>query len=443
MPDYPDVLGTITQGARLTLDMADLALAIRPGTPAAAKPFDVILLIQNSASCDLDVTVRLIIPEKDLKGARDRFVTKMVKKIAVGLRAAEVGYVVLPMMAQALTTPGAYTVGVEVEVKRTEKVSRRIRNESGGAPLDLNRVGSAARAEIDALRTLPYSVNTQGKPGKTNATITTQFTLSPPGIAPLVEVGKADWKSLWTMHEGLDDEGLAEQARKQTAIVLPQLNRRNLLIPLIKAVQQRAEAADYRLWAGEAVAIAKMMVYTLETGQPAVTADNPTVTYPQWFVRMCQVLIQQPNLVNNVETLVIDMLFRELIYDTVLGSFAILKPLTTEDLGNQQEMFDFAGELSKTFMREGEPLDYVHAYLPVILAGMMNNQKMLVAEENPLDTLELLVNARIEREEERFEGNQFVFDLADQMLDRALALQDTSLQRYFDPIERLQHKRTW
>lgn len=439
MPNYPDLLGTLTQGQRLTLDVAELAFGLRPKEIAAGRIFEAILLVQNTVDCDVDAKIRLIVPDKDLKGARSRFVTKADKWIVVGLRPGEVGYVSLPTLANPQTAPGSgYEMQIGVEITRQDKNPGRVR-EGGGSSVDYNQVTAEARAELQTLQPLSFSTATHGKPSKNAATLSAPFTLSAPQISKLEQPAKAGWKSLWTMHQSLGTEDLATQARPYTAVVLPQLTRRNLFFPMLKAIQQHAEDAGYRLWAGEAVVLAKMVVVLLETGQPAPGTDVETVQYPRWFERMCQLLIQQPDLTGQVEQLMTEMLFDELIYDSALNAFAMLKSATTEDLGSPAEMKEYAEALSKSFMGEGDPLDYAHIYLPLGLAGIYNNGRLLMPGEAALDSLELMVNARIQRDAERDDGNEFIFDLGDQLIDRALHLVDKTLtlQRYLDPIERL------
>jgi hypothetical protein len=136
------------------------------------------------------------------------------------------------------------------------------------------------------------------------------------------------------------------------------------------------------------------------------------------------------------------LIFQDLLFDAALSAFTTLKGATTENLGSQQEMNDYADSAVQSFMGEGEPLDLIRVYLPLVLGGLLNNSRLMMAGESALDSLELLVNARIHREAERSEDNQFVFELLDELLDRGLSLVDKTLnlQRYLDPIDRLRFK---
>lgn len=440
MSDLPDVLGTITKGARLTLDMADLAFGLRPTTVMAGRPFDTLLIVQNISNSDIDAKVRLIIPDKDLKGTRGRFATNADKVVVIGLHAGEVGYVSLPAIANPQTTPGnGYLMQIHVEIVRQDKVPTQVRS-AGSPPLDMSKLSGTIQQEIQSLQTLNWSVAVASKPTRNAATMQISFALQPPGISKLEQPAKPGWKVLWTMAEGLEQESLAEQARRYTSAVLPQLTRRNMFFPVLKAVQHHAEDGGYRLWAGEAVVISKLIIILLETGQPVVSTDIETVQYPRWFEKLCQVLLQHPEMVSQAEKLVTELVFPEIIHDTALAAFTMLKTATTEDLGSPQEMAEYADMLMSSF--NGEALDFTHAYMPLVLAGVFYSNRMMMPGEQALDTLELMVNARIQRDAERSEENEFIFHMLDEILDRALALVDKklNLQRYLDPIERLRYK---
>lgn len=441
-PNYPDVLGSISSIQRLSLDVADVLFGIDPTQVVAGRPFDALLIVQNNADCEIDAQVRLIIPEKDLKGARGRFTTKADKRIAVGLLPAETGYVSLPILANPQTAPGdGYTLQIEVEIKREARKFERVRSATGGSALHAEDLPQAAQDQIAHLRALQFSSATTGRPGRTGATLTFLFAVAPPGISRLEEPSKAGWHSLWTMHDNLDDATLAERARPLTSTVLPQLTRNNVFIPLVRANQAHCEQAGYRLWAGEAVLLSKLMTLILEAGLPAATVDEEAAPYPHWFMKLCKLLLRRPELASNAELLVTDLLYGDLIYDATMSAFSMVKSATTEDMGSPDEMKQYADALVKTLTGEGEPLDYVHFYLPLALGGLLANSRVMMTKEQALDTLELAVNARLHRENERHENNQFVFDLTDQLLDRALAQNDTSLQRYLDPIERMRYPR--
>src|SRR5258708_9576965 len=74
-PDYPDVLGTITGGARLNVDFVQCALAAYPPSTAVGQPFEGLLLLQNMIDKPVQVDVTLQLPRKDVNGNRISMIT--------------------------------------------------------------------------------------------------------------------------------------------------------------------------------------------------------------------------------------------------------------------------------------------------------------------------------------------------------------------------------
>src|SRR5258708_3512400 len=87
-PNYPDLLGSITGGARYNINVAQVALGLRPRNVRAGRTFEVILLIQNATDVDIDVTATLQLPPQDTKKKPKRFIAKS-ERLVVGLRPAE------------------------------------------------------------------------------------------------------------------------------------------------------------------------------------------------------------------------------------------------------------------------------------------------------------------------------------------------------------------
>ncbi|KXK23601.1 MAG: hypothetical protein UZ15_CFX003000549 [Chloroflexi bacterium OLB15] len=102
--NFPDILGELTQGARVQFGTVDAAVALRPRTPRAGKPFEIIVLLQNTLAAPVDVIVSLRLPEQDAKKQYGQFIAQS-NRVIVGMRAAEVGYLSFPAMTLPTTSP--------------------------------------------------------------------------------------------------------------------------------------------------------------------------------------------------------------------------------------------------------------------------------------------------------------------------------------------------
>src|SRR5260221_11398255 len=178
--NYPDVLGAITGGVRLNIDVVQVAVAARPAAVGAGRPLDALVLLQNTSNIDVDTVIRLAVPETDLTGHKSRFSTTLSKPIRIGLRPAEVGVANLPLICSQQTTPGdGYQLQIELQTEQKQRGSIRIRDLNGGGPLHIEDLPEERQQGITGLQGLNYSVNTVGRVSVTRATISAPFEVLP------------------------------------------------------------------------------------------------------------------------------------------------------------------------------------------------------------------------------------------------------------------------
>ncbi|MCC7446169.1 MAG: hypothetical protein IT324_02075 [Anaerolineae bacterium] len=420
--NFPDVLGTITEGQRLNMDAVQVAVATRPPHVAAGTTFDAILLVQNTADAEVDVSIRLIIPEMDLAGYRGRLSTRLDKPFRMALRPGEVGYASMPVTVNAQTAPGnAYTLQIEVQAEPKQKGAARVRDLLGGAPLNLLDLPEERQQDVKSLQGLLYSVATVGRIAGNKSTLIAQFEITAPtgtgGSLPH-DLGPA-YLTLWTTSDYFDEAALIEQARPLIAQLLPKLNRTTLFFPLLRATQPYFEGSQFRLWAGEAIMITKLMILVLEKGIPPATAGTAP-TYPRWFVRLCRLVVKEPQLVADPARLVTERLYVDLVYDAALLGFSILTNATHEQFGSDEDMASYAMQLVASLHGKGDMLDLTHAYLPLVLGGLVANERITMPQENTRETVLLLAKAREKRFVEQDHSNEFVFDMLDGLMTNAL-----------------------
>lgn len=190
--------------------------------------------------------------------------------------------------------------------------------------------------------------------------------------------------------------------------LLQKLTRDNVFFPLLKATQPHFESAQYRLWAGEAVAVAKLMTLVLETG-PLSPA------HPRWPEALNRLVGANPQAAD-IEALLAHELYPDLAYDAAIFGFTTLMTFTGEDFGSPDEMAEYADGVANSLSAQGDPLELIHAYLPLVLGGIAINAQIIMPGEDPHDTMRLYARARDSRAGEADEGNQFIFDLADKLI---------------------------
>jgi hypothetical protein len=416
--NYPDLLGLITNGKRLNIDVIQCAISTRPPKISAGQSFEVLLLIQNATDAALDITVNIKLPDRDAANQKDRFVSKR-SRLLVGLHAAEVGYMHLPVACAPNTKPAhGYEIALEVKVDRHDKSQKpgRVRLPDGGGSMTLTALSADARSSIEQLHGLIWDV----EGGKRN-TIVGTFDVGPPGLASLTspEVG---WSTLWTMADHLDDRALEARVRPHLEVIMPTLtDKQAMAMPLLQATNHWFNEAGYALQPVEAVYIAKIMTLVLtELSIPKPTKLNPNPEFPQWYRTLLHLLWQESGFRDYAVALVKDNLYPDLIADSIIYGFRMLSTvLADEDFGTDEEVREYAAEISH-YLRDQMRFDYHHVYLPLILAGVIANARVVFERENVRDTLNAISQAHDSRRAEQNSDNAFIGEILHKLIDRAL-----------------------
>ena len=400
--NFPDILGMITGGARCNLGVVQVALAIRPHTPRSGRPFEVIVLLQNASDVDVDVTATLHLPELDAKKQKGQFLSK-TRRLVVGVQPAEVGYVLLPVSTLADTAVSdGYKIAVELEVKPLAKPSR-IRREDGGGAVALDSLPDSARAQIDALKPLVYATHKRlGRP-----ILETTFGLMPGKLGQIVDFTPG-WVSICKLADYQDDRLLLHRFGDLIQInTLPQLKQAIVYEPLVKATRERFGAAGYPLENVEAVLIAKLLTLLLEYASPRHTAhghhaagaynveallERDPLTLesvprlPHWFRALLAYAERDTRATTAIVPMLTRYLYPDLLRDGIDHAFDLVETATGEDVGSVEERVRYRDLLIQQ-LEDKSGLNFSSVYSPLILGGALVNERLLLAKENPADTL--------------------------------------------------------
>ncbi len=416
-PNYPDILGMLSGGPFLNLGLIQCAMTIRPQQTPAGRLCDVLLVMQNAADSDVDVTVTIDLPKRDLAGGKNRFSAK-TSRLLVGLRPAEVGVMALPMLVLPTAQPGAgYVVGLNLDIKRIGKKSQRVRAVTGGGEFDLQTLPKEVKQQIADLRSLAYSSESGGKKNHIQAA----FEVRPPALSSLsaLKDQKADWTSLWTMQDYLDERVILEKTWSIAQTATIHLKRDIVFMPLLRATQERFKASQYPLLPPEAIFITKLLTLILETDVPMPAANTPLSTLPRWFMRLARVLFQEPGLSSQHEALATQLVYEELLHDAVVQGFSMVSMVTNEQFGSAEETERYAAGLVDT-LHDQQSMDLARVYLPMVMAGLISASRVTMPREQVRDTVFMLSKALEKRRAEKTPENGFVFDITTQLIDRAL-----------------------
>lgn len=435
-PNFPDVLGYITGGERANISVAQLALAVRPRVVRAGRSFEVILLVQNAADVDIDVMASLIIPETDARRQKGRFVSKK-SRLVVGLRPAEVGYVILPLSCLPDTAVSDdYRIGMEVAAKALKKPAR-VRQADGGGSFDIDNLPDDKRDRVEELRGLRFSGS---KRFGLRDVLETPFSVMPGKVGQMVDFN-AGWVSLWTMADMADIRGLLSRyGSTMIERVLPMLRREYAYAPLLHTTVTRFAEAGYPLHDLEAVYITKSLMRVLEMAMPrdnvfdylasreynvaltikeGIPDDGSDPSLPRWAAKMLRAVSQNEQVAAHPAAALTQLMYTDLVYDSIFNAFSAIKTATGEEMGTHAEITAFAERVVEMLTDKRE-MDILHAYMPLVLGGIVMYERIYMPDDDLGEQLRGMADVLAEREPEHNSDNDFIFTMARQLVNRSL-----------------------
>ncbi len=432
--NYPDLLGFVTDGARLNIGPAQIAAAIRPVEPRAGQVIHVVVLVQNAADVDIDLTITISPPEMDVRKQRHKFTAK-TQRVLVGIKAAEVGTLTMPVMTLPDTTPGqGYVIGVELEAKTVAK-GGLARQPNGGGLVDADYLPPKALEALNELKTLTYITEKRG-----TRRLDLTFDLLPPKLHMAVDTSKAGWHSIAKLEDYKDPRlALYKYADLLTLQLLPRLKGDTMFPALTAATTERFAQGGYPLREVEAKLIARLMTLILEYAAPKETqhgfvaagtfnirswiekdprlADS-ALELPRWFLRMLSAIGQDERVVTAPERVIPKFLYFDLLHDATRYGFELVEKATGLELGMPKEIDEYAVQNAQ-YLQSGSGMDYSRAYLPLVMAGALINDRMVFDKEDPAALIRELASVIEERVFEISEADMPVYEMAKQIIGQS------------------------
>lgn len=445
MPDnnFPDILGYITGGGRHNDGVVQLALALRPRVIRAGRPFEVILLVQNAADVEVDVQVAVKLPDRDAANKKGQFVAK-AQKLVIGLDPAEAGYVLLPINCLPGTAISSdYKVSVDVKTRIVDKKKpQRIRLPEGGGVVEIEHLADDLQADVEDLKKLNFSTEASG--GFRGGGLEVQFSVMSGKVGTIADL-QPGWNSLWTLKDHLDDRLLLQkyfQTLKHK--VLPGLKREFTFELLQEQVKGRFAKSGYPLQETEVLFVSKLLTLILEYALPSegegahgslaagiyniepllnqARLNQPEpITLPNWCSRFLRILTRDERAAKYPAQAVAKLAFDDLLLDAMTHAFLMVETATGEDLGAADEMKTYSEQVIKMLSGESDvKMDLTHAYMPLMLGGIIVFDRVLLKNENLGDLIQDMRGIVQNRKREMTDDNEPVFKIADQLVEHAL-----------------------
>lgn len=260
--NFPDILGYVTGGERLNLDIIHLAATGLPTTIKAGKVFRLVVIVQNMIDSPVGLTLTLSLPT-DTAGKKNKFSTN-TQKIEVGLLSAEVGMVLFPIGSMGDAANGLVKFSITVSDVKAERRAMAVRSPEGGSALYADGLKADKRKLLDNFAKQKFVGGKKGLFGG-SATLTPVINFQQNGLTES-NTAKAEYRSLWQHTDFRQNPVILLDRFKAelTQQVLPMLERTQILAPLIKQTGTRFKQAGYELSEIEAKLIGRTMTHVLE-----------------------------------------------------------------------------------------------------------------------------------------------------------------------------------
>ncbi|HYO88340.1 MAG TPA: hypothetical protein VER79_06805, partial [Candidatus Limnocylindrales bacterium] len=395
---------------RTTYDTFQAAVGLFPRQVFLNQPFEVVIILQSLIDQPQEIRFALQLPAQDADGQSVVFEAPR-RSAALQLGAGEVTAVRLPAAPVPPTHPAAglpLSVTFQVRPPRHYKI---LRTATGGAPptaitvspfklLVLRDVNYAAAPVGAAHETVPLALDINGR----------SLPAAPAALEAHVE-------PLWTQAQYPAERSAVAERVDEARILTTTLTHHSILEPFFDRVADSFAARGLPLHPGEALAIAKMLTYTVDSGNTIDEGAAPLERL-RWFQSLCQLLAADPAAAHMPPgDLVTGPLFEAALYDAVLLGFMLVRSRVKTNLGDRQERSAYANKLLGWFTGQSEP-DQTYIYLPLVLGGVSVNAVVMSRDENPWDLLDAVGEAARGRVRLASRDVREVFGLLDKLIER-------------------------
>jgi hypothetical protein len=427
--NYPDVLGYITGGERASINVVQLAAALRPRVVRAGRPFEMLVVIQNACDLELEVTATLSLPAKDAKGQKDRFVSK-ADKLAVRLEPGGVGVVILPLSTLPDIAPSAeYKIGMDVRVVPAKKDKpTRLRSTEGGGEFNPEGLPEDRQTLINELKGLHWLTNLHGNTLEANLTAMSGTVGSFADLQP-------SWTPLWGLRDFGDKRLLLQRfAPLIKERILPQFTMRQVLPVMEDYTTKRFAKSTYKLKPAEINMIARlltlMFIYAAQDGKKITVrktgedfnvarylsreylADlTNSVALPNWFEALLELINKDVRMAEHPVRAVAHFLYEDLLRDAMQYAFVRIEEAADIEIGDVAERRAYITQVIEAI--DNGTLNFDLLYMPLVMGGIIVSGQVMPRDDSASDLVASLRSVVGERTKEA------TFDITNRLVDQA------------------------
>ena len=457
-PNYPDILGYITNDQHMMVGVVQAALAVRPEVVPAGSSFEAIVLMQNTTDVNVEVTTVVQLPVQDAAKVKGRFVAQSDRCVTT-LLPAEVGLLILPLFAYADAAPADnYKLNVEIHAMplgqphriRYPDLSHEINleyyfyltSEAIDRMMQLHELTFYAKQNsgLSAASALLNRTRFLGRNSMLGSNLEANFSVSTAKMGKFAKL-KSGWVSLWALGDSSDARPLLERhSNVLTTEILPLLNRKPLFQRFYNATQARLKKR-YPIRKLEMIFITKLLVSVVEAAyQPPQVFDYPEqelydinglmqrgwpsdgtpIPLPNWCRTLLSMIGMDPAVMTDPGAVLAGPLYEEVLRDAITHGINMLYAVTQQQLGTREESRVYTEYLVNAFRQTRQQLMFSDIYLPLVIGGILVANDIVMPGEETLPLFQKMHEILQVRQAERNAENDLIFQMTEQALRWAL-----------------------
>jgi len=381
--DYPDIIGEyLVAPERYETDGVQIVPYLEPAEVAIGGTITLILFLQSAVDAPVEITFNPELPQTGrFRGAPMLEVSEA--ELSAKLEPAQVGMLLVPVATTSQAREGQHEIRLNVAVK-AERRGDRIRPTKTAGRFQSNLIDDVVGLDLARVLGVPFRVKSTRK---ISLPITIRGRVEAADEASNLLV---NFESLWKQADSKSQgEALREVAHRRAAL-MEQLQTEPLYVGLFVEGQKRFAEAGVPLRVGEAIALGKILTYTvryflansdLQDGllvpiwELANRYDLPTGD-PLWVLR-------------NVG-------FRHLLRLSVALSFGLVGQALGRQPWTLEERRAVTSLVADT-VEEAQPLSSEFLYIPLLMAAAYVSRQIALDGEDVEHSLRLLHKAKAAR----------------------------------------------
>jgi hypothetical protein len=381
--DYPDIIGEfLVATERYEADGVQIVPQLEPDVLEIGEVANLVLFLQSV----VDVPVELIFKPELPQTSRFRGspVLRLGKpELRVALEAGQVGALFVPLTTTARAKEGQHALQLTVSGQAQGQPSRIRPPEATGRfqsdliddvlGLDLARVVGVPYKAVAAHKiTVPVTVRGRAESSEESPDLQTRF------------------QSLWSQEDLQRQSQALQEVNQRRATIDEQLQTEPLFVALFVEGQKRFADAGVRLRIGEAIALGKVLTYTVQHFM-ADGDRQDALLVPIWELAR---EYNQPT--SDPLWLVRHVGFRHLLRLSVALSFGVIRQALGRHPWSLEERRAVISLIGNT-VEAGQTLPLEFVYIPLLLAAPLVSGQVRLEDEDNQHSLSLLQIAKARR----------------------------------------------